>query len=49
MIFIVIGVILLIEIGLKIYAHKMMKDMDGTGGIHDGGRERDTIHIHHGE
>ena len=49
MIFIVIGVVLLIEIGLKIYVRKMLKDMDGAGGMHDGGRERDTIHMNYGK
>ena len=48
MIFIVIGAILLIELGLKMYVRKMLKDMDGAGDMHDGGRERDTIHIHCG-
>lgn len=49
MIFIVIGVLLLIEIGLKIYARKTLRDIDGAGDMHDGGRERDTIHIHYGK
>ena len=47
MIFIVIGAILLVEIVLKVYVRKVLKDMDGVGGMHDGGRERDTIHMCH--
>ena len=49
MIFIAIGVVLLIEIGLKIYVRKMLKDMDGAGGMHGGGCERNTIYIHYGK
>ena len=45
MIFIILGAILLIEIGIKIYTHKTLKDFDGVGDIHDGGRESDSIHL----
>ena len=45
MILIIIGSILLVEIGLKIYTHKALKDLDGLGGMHEGGDDRDTIHL----
>jgi hypothetical protein len=46
LILIIIGAIILIEIGLNIYSDRQLEHLDGMVSTHHGAGEEGSIHIH---
>ena len=42
---IIIGILILFEIGVKIYTHHKLVDLDGVGGKYEDDANGDTIHL----